>query len=89
MTPIFTGSDDVGVGVVVGVVVTIGLTVGVVVSKGVDVDAGVGEGVFSSSPPPQAANIGTIKTKARTRAMNLYHKLLFGHMINHLLLQHR
>jgi hypothetical protein len=58
MTPIFTGSDD------VGVVVTIGLTVGVVVSKGVDVDAGVGEGVFSSSLPQAGSRISSNKLKA-------------------------
>jgi hypothetical protein len=38
---------------------------------------------------PQAANIDTIKTKARPRAINLYHKLFWGQMVNHLLLRHR
>jgi hypothetical protein len=37
---------------------------------------------------PQAANIGTIKTKARARAINLYHKLLLD-MLNHLRLKYR
>jgi hypothetical protein len=62
----------------VGVAIETGVAVGV--ETGVAVTAGVGEGVFSSSLP-QAANIGTIKTKARARAMNLYHKLLLEHMV--------
>ena len=69
----------VGPGVAAGVGVGVAVSVGVV---GVDVG-------LAFSFPPQAANIGTIKTKARARAMNLYHKLLFGHMVNHLLLRHR
>lgn len=92
MAPIFIGSDDVGVGVAVAAAVavgvgdTVGVTVGVAVSTGVDVAIGVGAGVFSL---PQDANIGTIRTKARARAINLYQKLPFGHMVNHLLLQIR
>jgi hypothetical protein len=62
----------------VGVAIETGVAVGV--ETGVAVTAGVGEGVFSSSLP-QAVNIGTIKTKARARAMNLYHKLLLEHMV--------
>jgi hypothetical protein len=75
-----------GVGEGVGVAIETGVAVGV--ETGVAVTAGVGVGVFSFSLP-QAANIGTIKTKAKARAMNLHHKLLFGHMVNHLLLRHR
>jgi len=82
MAPIFTGSA----GVALGVAVNSGVAVGV--GPGVTVVVGVGVGVFSFSLP-QAANIGTIKTKARARAINLYHKLLFGHMVNHPLLRHR
>jgi hypothetical protein len=67
-----------GVGEGVGVAIETGVAVGV--ETGAAVTAGVGEGVFSSSLP-QAVNIGTIKTKARARAMNLYHKLLLEHMV--------
>jgi hypothetical protein len=57
--------------------VSVGVTVAVVVGDRV--------GVSTCFPlPPQAASTGTIKTKARTRAMNLYHKVLLGHMVNHL-----
>jgi hypothetical protein len=90
MAPIFTGPAGVGVGVAVDVAVAVGVGPGVAVSvgPGVTVGVGVGAGVFSFSLP-QAANIGTIKTKARPRAINLHHRLLFGHMINYLLLRHR
>jgi len=74
MAPIFTGPLA---GVLVGV--TAGVAVGVGVATGVTVGEGVVVGVFSFSLP-QAANIGTIKTKARPRAINLYHKLFFGQM---------
>ena len=84
MAPIFTGPAGVGVGVTTGVAVGVGVAVGLGVVAGV----GVGVRVFSSSLP-QAANIGTIKTKAKARAMNLYQKLLFCHMVNHPLLRHR
>jgi len=74
----------VAVAVGVGPGVAAGVGVGVAVSVGVvGVDVGL-----AFSFPPQAANIGTIKTKARARAMNLYHKLPFGHMVNDLLLRH-
>ena len=68
--------------------ISVGKGVAVGVGVGVAVDVGTGAGVFSFSLP-QAANIGTIKTKPRSRTMNLYHKLLFGQMVNHLLLRHR
>jgi hypothetical protein len=82
IAPIFTGPAGVGVGVAVDVAVAVG------VGPDVAVGGGVVVGVFSFSLP-QATNIGTIKTRARARAMNLYHKLLFGHMVNYLPLQHR
>ena len=94
MAPIFTGPDGVGV----GVTVVVSMVVGVGVGSTVVVDAVVGVAVavvvtvgavVSPLLPPQAANIGTIKTKARARAMNLYHIFPFGHMVNHLLLLHR
>ena len=78
MPPILTGSDDVGVGVTVATVV--GVAVGVAVSEAVAVGVNVGV-VVSSSPPPQAANIDNIKTKARARPINSYHKLLFSNMV--------
>jgi hypothetical protein len=88
IAPIFTGPAVVGVGVAVDVAVAVsvgpsvvaGVGVGVAVSAGV---VGVGIGLAFSFPP-QAANIGTIKTKTRAGPINLYHKLLFGHMVNRL-----
>lgn len=59
----------------------------VAIDTGVAVTTGVGEEALFSSLP-QADNTDTIKSKTKTRAMNLYHRLLFGHMMNHLLLQH-
>jgi hypothetical protein len=89
IAPIFSGPAGVGLGVAldvgVGPDVVAGVGVEVAISVGVvGVDIGL-----AFSFPPQAANIKTIKTKARARDMNLYHKLLFGHMVNYLLLRHR
>jgi len=94
MAPIFTGPADVGVGVAVDVAVAVGVGPDVAVAVGVGVGVAVSVGVvrvgvgLAFSFPPQAANIGNIKTKARPRAINLYQELLFGHMVNHLPLRH-
>jgi hypothetical protein len=83
---------SVSVAMVVGLGVAVSLGTAVGVDTAVDMAVGlavaVGARVFSF-PLPQAANIGTIKTKARARAINLYQKLPFGNMVNHLLLRHR
>jgi hypothetical protein len=87
ITPIFTGPAGVGVGVAEEIAVGVAVCVGVGVSVGPTVTVHVGERVGVSNcfaPPPHAASTGTIKTKARARAMNLHHKVLFGHMVNHL-----
>jgi hypothetical protein len=97
MAPIFTGPADVGVGVAVGMAVAVGVTVGAAVCVGVGVAVGatvsvvVGDrvGVSTCFPPPHAASTGTIKTMARARIMNLYHRLLFDHMVKHPLQRHR
>ena len=66
-----------GVGVGVGVGLWVGVCVGVCVGSEVSVLVGVAISVgipSSLSPPPQAASIGTSKTKTRARAMNLYNR---------------
>jgi len=85
MAPIFTGSADVGVDVTEGVVVGLGVTAGVIVGLSVVAGVGVEEGVCSFALP-QATNMGTTKTKAKAKTTILFCKLLFGYIINHLLL---
>lgn len=77
------------VAVAADVAVDVGVAVGCAVGVVIKVDVGDGTAVVSSFPPPQAINIGTTRTKARASPMNLYHKLLFEHMINYLLILNR
>jgi len=78
---------DVGVGVEVGVGVGVGVSVGVGLGVGVAVGVSVAVGLIvgvavavgmavSSSRPPQAASIGTTKTKVRIKATSLNHVFL-------------
>ena len=71
----------VGIGVGVGVGVDVGIGVGVCIGVGSEVGILVGVTIsvgatYSSSSPPQAVSIGTIKTKVRTKTISLYHRFL-------------